>query len=474
MKYNVAILNGKIISHETILEGSIGIVSDKIVSILKGSLGVQAERVINADGLLVLPGVIDVHYHCRDPGYTHREDFSTGTMAALSGGTTTILEMPVSLPPVYNKEIFVKRREIASTKSYTDFGLYGGCGTLNKEDILGQKEAGAIGFKMFLHEPPPEKKDSMKGLYISNDLELLEVLQIMNRINLPLAIHAEENSILKFYRREIGDRKDPLAFYDANPVIAEELAILKLVLLISRMFRNVKTYFVHISSKESVKIIREAKKKGLNIACETCPHYLLFSKDKLEIFGPYAKVSPPLRTEEDRKALWNAINSGVIDCVSSDHAPYTKEEKEVGLENIWLAPAGLPGGELLLPIMISHALKGFIKLSKVVEVLCKNPATFFGIYPKKGVIQIGSDADIVLIDPKVEWTVKCSNMLTKSKESALIYEGLKLKGKIMKVLLRGIEVYSDSEGVIGRPGYGRFISPLSSGRNIRIEQFSIS
>jgi dihydropyrimidinase/allantoinase len=456
LTYDLRIVNGRICTSYGTFYGNIGVEDGKIACISKTHM--DAERTIDAEGLLILPGAVDVHYHCRDPGYTYREDFETGTRAAASGGTTTILEMPVSMPPVHNGSILERRRKLASKKSYVDFGLYGGCGTLNKEDIMEQKEKGAIGYKVFLHEPPPGKEEMMRGLCITNDLDLMKALQLIHETSLLISVHAEDAAIQKFLARKMKEegRKDPLSFCDTSPEIAEELAVYKIITIVKLL--KTKVHFAHITSARSLCLIREAKNSGVDVSAETCPHYLLFTKDDLRRLGPYAKVSPPLRTEEDVEALWGAINDGTIDIIASDHAPYRRDEKEKGLDDIWLAPAGLPGGELLTSIILSKSLEGRISLRRAVEVLSKNPARRFGLHNEKGDIKVGADADLILFDPKKEWVVDHNEMLTKSKDGALLYHGLKLRGKIMRVFLRGNEIYSEG-AVVGRPGEGRFVSP---------------
>jgi allantoinase len=453
---DIAILNSKIVTPEGIYEGNIGVRNGKVICIAGKGIDIQADKKIDANGLLVLPGAVDVHYHIREPAYPEREDFLTGTKAALSGGTTTILEMPTSIPPVYNRQTFEDRKKLLFGRSYTDFGLYGGCGG-TREDILSQKDAGAIGYKIFLHRPPMGKEDIMGKLCITDDDLLLEVFDSIVETGLPIAIHAEDDSILYFYMRRFRERIDPLAFCKANPPLAEIAALSKLMFFARIWGQKLKIHFVHLSTKEAVYLIRKMRGLHLDVTCETCPHYLLFTEKEMEKLGPYAKVSPPLRSSEDQLALWKALKDGTINIVASDHAPYTAKEKEEGWKNIWLAPSGLPGGELLYPIMVSKALEGLISLNKVVEVLCKNPAYRFQLYPEKGVLQVGSDADIVIVDPNIKWVVDHSKMLTKSRDSALIYDGLLIRGKVVKVILRGLEVYSDNE-VIGKP-QGIFLTP---------------
>jgi dihydropyrimidinase/allantoinase len=454
--YDLAILNGNVCTEHGLAKYNIGVEDGRIATLSTTAL--QADAKVNAEGLLVLPGTIDVHFHCRDPGYTYREDFESGTKAALSGGTTTLLEMPVSIPPVKDVDTLNSRKHVLAARSYLDYGLYGGCGTLKAADMWGQKENGVIGFKIFLHDVPPGKEEMMRGLCIPNETNLLEALQIVSNTSLPVSIHAEDAAILDYFARNAKEegRTDALSFYDACPNVAEEVAVRKIIALTKLTGAN--THFAHVSASESLTPIRYAKKSGLHISAETCPHYLLFTKDALRDLGPFAKVSPPLRTTEDISALWRGISDGTIDMVASDHAPYRREEKERGKTDIWAAPSGLGGGELLTSIMLSACLNQKISIAKLVELLSLNPAKRFGLSKIKGNIKPGMDADIILADPKQKWRVDAEKLLTKSRDSAHLFDGIELTGKITTVFLRGNDVYSEGS-VTGKPGYGKLVIP---------------
>jgi allantoinase len=458
MRFDLVVMGGKVCSSAGIVECDIGILGGKIARISK--LPLEADVTVDARGQLVLPGTVDVHFHSRDPAFANREDLTTGSRAALSGGTTTLLEMPVSVPPVRDSKTLADRRKALEGKSHVDYCLYGGCGTLREDDILGQKDGGAVGFKVFLHEVPPGKESMMEGLCITNDVDLIEALRIVAKAELPCSIHAEDASILKYYTRMLkeGGRKDPLAFYEACPAAAEELAVRKVLTLMKLVSPRV--HFAHVSSSSALRPIREAKGLGYDVSAETCPHYLFFTRSDLQRRGPYAKVSPPLRTREDVDDLWKGVRDGTIDIVASDHAPYRKEEKDKGIDDIWSAPSGLAGGELLTSMVLSEFLRRRLPLPRLVQLLSTNPAQRFGLSHLKGDIRVGRDADLTIINPNVQWKVKAEDLLTRSKDGALLYDGLSLTGKITEVLLRGRVAFSEAN-VVGKPGEGRFLAPLA-------------
>jgi len=236
--------------------------------------------------------------------------------------------------------------------------------------------------------------------------------------------------------------------------VAEVLAVERLL----RMARetDAELYLVHISVPEAVRLAAEARRKGQRVFIETCPHYLLLTEAELEKHGPYAKCNPPLRTSEEIEAMWECVAEGLIDTIGSDHGPFTIEEKEKGYPDIFAAPAGFPGLEVRLPLMLTAVKENKLSIQRAVELLSTNPSKIFGLYPRKGALRVGSDADIVLVDMETPFTVDQNMMLGKSKGIAKVYEGWELYGRVVKTIVRGKTVYCDGR-ILAEPGYGEWL-----------------
>jgi dihydropyrimidinase/allantoinase len=224
---------------------------------------------------------------------------------------------------------------------------------------------------------------------------------------------------------------------------------------------GIKVEICHISTPEVVELVNRAKSKGVYVVAETCSHYLFLNENVLEKVGVFAKCNPPLRSEEERLKMWEFVRDGSIDIIGSDHAPYTKEEKERGSEDIFTPPAGFPGLSTRLPLLFTAVKEGKIRLDKMVELICENPAKIFGFYPQKGTIAVGSDADFVIFDPDKKDIISKDKMFTKCRDSALVYDGWEVYGKPEKTIVRGKIVFENGKITVS-PGYGEIIKVYRS------------
>jgi len=426
-----------------ILDGDVLIENGRVKAI--GRSLERAGEKINGYGKLVLPGVVDVHVHMREPGLEYKDDFRNGTRDAVSNGVTTVLEMPNTLPPVDNAHRLMEKKKLLESKAYCDFALYGVIHDHNIDKFEEMVEAGAIGFKIFLGPttgeiPPPP----LNILYMA--------LKKSGEHGVPIAFHAEEWELVKYFIdvSKSSGRDDPLVHVDSRPPICEELAIMKIALIAKHT--NADIHIVHISSCEALDALRYAKKIGVNVTGETNPHYLLLDTSDYEKHGSLIKVNPPIRGGVHRECLWKGVLDNSIDIIASDHAPHSIEEKN---RNIWEASSGIPGVSNLLPLMLHQALINKISLTKLVQLLSFNPAKKFKLYPSKGCLNPGCDADIVLIDPGGETVIDREKMYCKNKINP--FHGWRLRGRIEKVLLRGEIIYDN--GVLREEPYGRFIKP---------------
>ncbi|MDR1659681.1 MAG: allantoinase AllB [Desulfovibrio sp.] len=428
-------------------------------------VGINAEEaplsdgvaIIDAEGHLVLPGCIDSHTHINDPGFTHREDFLTGTRGAAAGGITTVIDMPCcSVPSVRSVEQLEYKISQIKDKAVVDYAMWGGVTgedvRENKLDIVkAQADAGVVAFKVYMTPSVPSYPRV-------SDAEMLECFYAVSETGLSVGIHAENFSICDFYVKKLQKegRTDGPAWAEARKTLAEKVAI-ELGISFSEE-TGARLHIVHMSSGIGSQLIRQAKERGLKVTSEVCPHYLVINaRDAMTEFGSFAKIAPPLRTKEDNAIMWGGLADGSIDFVATDHAPYEiATEKLAPGTDIWTCFPGMPGVETMVPVIVSEGYnKGRLSLSRLVEVLSRNAAIHYGLYPKKGAIEIGSDADFTIIDLNREWAIDQALMQCKSKFTAL--HGMKLKGKVAKSIVRGNVVFDESANTFAEGGAGTFI-----------------
>jgi allantoinase len=429
----------------------------KIVAIAEEKCLPEGREVIDGKGNYLLPGTIDPHVHLRDPGHPERETFETGTKAAAAGGVTTILEMPISVPPPYSAELVERRIRLAKPQAVVDFALFGAVGADKLEHIESCAKSGIIAFKTFFQRAQKGREEEFEGLTMENTGLQFKGLQEVGKTKKLLAIHCENNDMIQTFIKEFQERGkvDAEAHALSRPPISEIETVNKVLLFAKET--GAKIDFVHISTPESMELIKKAKLEGQEVYLETCPHYLFLTTEDLKKYGPYAKCNPPLRSKESRDKLWKYINDDTVDFIGSDHGPFTNSEKQKGLSNIFDAPAGFPGLELRLPLMLTAVKKGKLSFGKAIELISTNPAKVFGLYPKKGIIRVGSDADFVLVDMEKEFVVDNTQMFTKARVIATVYNNWKLVGKPLMTMVRGKVVFKDDQIMPDVVGWGNFI-----------------
>ena len=434
---------------------SIAVKNGKITGLNADNYELDAERVIDAAGKYVLPGGVDPHVHIRYPGGAHREDFFTGTCAAAAGGTTSIIEHPISTPPQYSPEILKARRDAFLEQAVVDGAFLGAAGGDHLDQIGRVADAGIVGFKTFLHEPPEGREKEFEGLCCSNTYELYCALKEISSTGLLAAAHTEDNDMVSNGIRELRSKgmTFPRAHCLSRPPVTEVLAVKKLLTLARAT--EARTYLVHISTPEAVEAALEARAKGQEVYIETCPQYLYMDETWLDKYGTYVKCNPALRSPEMVEQLWKYVEDGSIDTIGSDHAPYTVAEKERKKEDIFVTPSGFPGLETRGAFIFKAVKDGRISLERAVELLSENPARIFGLVGK-GKIEVGYDADLVILDPYKEYELKADEMHTKAKDICHFLDGVKVTGKPETVILRGEIIYENGE-VKAEAGYGRLM-----------------
>lgn len=456
MKFDTVILNGQVVTERDVELLDIAIRDGRIAALLARGTPVEANEVIDAAGQYVLPGAIDIHFHCRAPAYPERGDFATETRAAAAGGVTTIFEMPISKPCCATGDIFRMRKALGERDAYVNFALYGAPGLLDAAEIADMVAEGAIGFKIFMTSAPANRSDEFEGLCLPEVEKLYQALQLVAETGLVCAVHAEDNALLEWHTAQLraAGRNDIAAHGESRPPHVEALAVATLLTLNAEI--GARLHIAHLSSKATLDVFRRFK--GSGATAETCPHYLFFTERDLARVGPYAKINPPLRGDVDVAALWQGLADGSLMAVTTDHSPFTVEEKERARTDIWRTPPGAPGVEELMLGMIDAALKGRLSLVDAVKLISTNGARRFGIYPQKGAVGAGADADLVVYDPRETTTIHPDMLFSQAKNCDRLYAGMTFQGKIRRTLVNGRTVFHDGQ-ITGQPGWGQFVRP---------------
>jgi len=440
----LVIRNARFVLPEGIIVGELAVDGGVIREISRVGLP-KGEREIDAKGRLVIPGVVDVHVHLYDPRYARREDFQHGTAAAAAGGVTTVIVMPLDSPMTTPEQV-KKIIGVGRRRSIVDFSVHAGNMTAESaEHIHTLTSMGIKSFKMFTCAP-----------YGLDEATMEKLMSVVAGVGGTTFVHAEDEEVIRRQtERLLGEgRKDPLAHAESRPNEAEERAVKRVLELAARTGCNL--HLAHITTKQGVEALAHAREKHLRVTAETCPHYLIFTKEDMLEHKAYLKMNPPLKSGEDREALWRGLSNGVIDILATDHAPGTRREKEVGKKDIWAAQAGIPGVETLLPLMLSEGVsKGRLTLERLVDALCTRPAHIFGLSPKKGEIREGSDADLVILDLDRGTTITAEKLHYKVGWTP--FEGMRVKGVPVMTISRG-EVVAEEGEVLGKAGRGQFLA----------------
>ena len=423
-------------------------VEDGVISAI-GTHVRDAEDTIDADGLMVLPGVVDPHVHFNEPGREHWEGWDAGTRGAARGGVTTVLEMPLNAhPPTTTAAAFDAKLQIASQKSLVDFGLWGGLVPDNLQNLEILHQRGVVGFKAFMSH------SGIDDFHRVTDGVLAVGLKTTARLGALVGVHAESQELLD---RQAAPGSDRLSWCRARPPAAEVEAIQRLLVCMRGAGKDVRAHVVHVSCAEGLAAVDAARSKGVAITAETCPHYLAFNEADFERIGPALKCAPPIRDATTQEALWDELLEGRVDFIGSDHSPCPGADKQKGADDIRQAWGGVAGIQATLPVLITDGVHARgLSFERIAHLTATAPAQAFGLYPRKGAIAVGADADFAIVDPQRAWTFAADELETRSGVSA--YLGKQFTGKVMRTIVRGRTVFMDGE-ITGAAGWGRFVRP---------------
>jgi dihydroorotase len=453
---DLVIHNGRIVHPDSIVDASIAIRDGRILAIGAPDAMPAATETFDAAGLHVLPGAIDVHVHFRDPGYAHKEDWDTGTAGAAFGGVTTVFDMPNTVPAVSSAAALAEKHAIASSRAHVDYGLYGFLGEDTIANVPDMVAGGVIGFKLYMGETFGRLPTPSTG-------GMLEAFEVVAPTGKRISLHAETASIMA--RREVrmrdAGRTDPLAHLAARPAVVAVEAVSRAAVLAE--WTGARIHILHISSAEELRPLADAKARGVDITGETCPHYLFLSSDDYARWGGVIRVNPPVREARNQRPLWQALVDGTIDMIATDHAPHAPEEKT--RNDIWTVDCGFPGVETQMPLMLSELTARNVTICDYVRWSACNPARIWGLAPRKGVVQVGADADLAIVDLARDMVLDDAALQCRSKISP--WHGRRVKGLPIHTLVRGRFVMRDRRLMEGTQGWGRSVHSIQTMPSVR-------
>lgn len=445
---DLVIKNGILVSTDAEMPG-VGVAArdGKILAIAADEDLPSAERVLDAQGRHILPGVIDGHVHFREPGLEYKEDFGTGTLAAVMGGVTCVLDMPNTKPSTSTPEFVELKRRLAEEKALADFGIIGLVVQENVDQLLPMRGAGVLGYKCFLGE-------TIGNIPAPDDGLLVEAMGIIASTGLRIGFHAENNDVMQHLIRKYKaeGRTDAIAHLETRPVLAEVESIQRLALFAKHTGCKVHVY--HLSSKDGMETIADWRARGVDITCETGGHYCFLSLEEYQRQGSVVRMNPPVRGLEHGGALLEGLVNGKVSMIATDHSPHTREEKIN--DDIWKAISGFVGVETSVQVFLDRAVNaGKMTLPQFVRVTSRNPAEVWSMAPQKGLTRVGSDADFTLVDLSKEWAIDASKLHSKNTVSP--FDGWRGKGMAVATIVRGQVVMQDGQ-LVGQAS-GKMVRP---------------
>ncbi|MEN9936486.1 MAG: hypothetical protein RLZZ387_3065 [Chloroflexota bacterium] len=446
-RYDLIIRTGTLVSPAGLARADIG-VADGRVAAVEPELPGDARETLDAAGLHVFPGGIDPHVHFNEPGRADWEGWATGSAALATGGGTLCFEMPLNAhPPTLDAASFDAKLAAARASSVVDFALWGGLTPANLDHMDELAERGVVGFKAFM------SSSGIDDFQAADDLTLYEGMARAARLGRVVAVHAENDQITGLLaRRALAEgRTSARDYLRSRPVVAELEAIQRAILFAEET--GCKLHVVHVSTERGVRLVAEARARGVDVSCETCPHYLALTEDDLEALGAVAKCAPPLRPAEEQAGLWLHLLDATLPMVASDHSPAPASMKTGDdFFRIW---GGISGCQSTLAVLLTegHARRG-IPLETIAAVTAANVARRFGL-PAKGSLAPGADADLALVDVPHSAVLRAEDLRYRHQHSP--YVGRELRGRVVRTIVRGVTVVREGQVVSGP--VGRLVTP---------------
>jgi allantoinase len=425
----------------------LAIEGETIVAVAKDEALPDARERLDAGGNYILPGVIDDHVHFREPGLTYKEDFGTGTLAAAMGGVTCVVDMPNTRPPTATADLVREKQRLAEAHAYVDFGIFGLVAQDNLNDLLPMAEAGVMGYKCYLGE-------TTGNIPAPDDGMLYEEMSLIATAGLRAGFHAENNAIMQhcIAKLKASGRTDARAHLDSRPTVCEVEAINRVAAF--ARYTGCKIHIFHLSSADGLEAIVDWRRRGIDVSCETGPHYCFLPGDTYERAGSRVRMNPPVRgAEQHGGPLLAGLVSGAIDCIATDHSPHTPEEKLH--DDIWQAVSGFVGVETSVQLFLSEAVnRGRMTLPQFVRASSTGAALAWGM-ARKGRLAAGFDADVTIVDLNREWTLDADKL--HSRNHVTPFDGWHGRGQAVATVVRGQLMMRDGE-LVGQPR-GRLVRP---------------
>ncbi len=475
-KFDIIVRGGTVVTPAGLVKADVGIAGEQIRALGPDLSGAGGEEV-NAAGLHIFPGVIDSHLHFNEPGRAHWEGFETGSRAVAAGGGTMFFDMPLNAhPPTIDAPSFRLKLAAAEKKSVVDFAFWGGLVPQNLDHLAELAECGVIGFKAFMAH------SGMDDFPCVDDRTLRDGMKRAAQLRLPVAVHAESEAMTRRLAELAGQASRPpegrpalesnkawetlreaggtsallssIRDYLASRPVAAELDAIRRALYLAGE-TGCALHVVHVSCGEGVQLIADARRHGVDVSCETCPHYLALTEADVERLGAVAKCAPPLRSAQEQEGLWRQLIAGALTTVGSDHSPCPPDMKQdANFFKVW---GGISGAQHALPLLLTEAhLNRGVGLSLISGLFTVNVARRFNLPEAKGRIAVGADADLALVDLNQTFEVQAAELFYRHAQTP--YLGRRLRGRVVRTILRGRTVFNDGK-IVAQPT-GRLIRPV--------------